>query len=150
MQGAFLSRSEQNMWLRKAVRFPFSLFGTVTVLSLTAVAFPVWFLSGALRESARSKPDSGKRRRRLMPEVYDAKEVADMLQMVQAAMQHKSQQLLLEMSASEQSQQQVDTLRESLENMSYLFAQVSSTLACLMSTVRTCQGMLFQIVRNYT
>ena len=72
-----------------------------------------------------------------MPEVYDAKEVADMLQMVQAAMQHKSQQLLLEMSASEQLQQQVDTLRESLENMSYLFAQVSSTLACLRSTART-------------
>ncbi|KAL0056347.1 hypothetical protein WJX82_010324 [Trebouxia sp. C0006] len=58
-----------------------------------------------------------------MPEVYDAQEVAAMLTMVQAAMQHKSQQLHLERTASLQMQQQVDGLQESLENMSYLFAQ---------------------------
>ncbi|KAA6419374.1 MAG: hypothetical protein FRX49_10633 [Trebouxia sp. A1-2] len=58
-----------------------------------------------------------------MPEVYDAQEVAAMLSMVQAAMQHKSQQLHLERTASLQMQQQVEGLQESLENMSYLFAQ---------------------------
>ncbi|KAL0019204.1 hypothetical protein WJX77_006362 [Trebouxia sp. C0004] len=50
-------------------------------------------------------------------------EIAAMMTMVQAAMQHKSQQLHLERTASLQMQQQVDGLQESLENMSYLFAQ---------------------------
>ena len=115
------------MWLRRAVRIPWNLIGAigaVTVLSVTAVTFPVKALSSILRKPAVRDLQGRTTRRRLMPEVYDAQEVAVMLQMVQAAMQHKSQQLHLEHSASVQLQQQVDGLQESLENMSYLFAQV--------------------------
>lgn len=47
-----------------------------------------------------------------------------MLRMVQAAMQHKSQELDRERSSTLQLRQEVDDLQESLENANYLFAQV--------------------------
>ena len=126
------------MWLRSAVRLPWNLIGAVTLLSFTAVTFPVRAFSSAFRPRQLRDLPGKKTRRRLMPEVYDAQEVAAMLDMVQAAMQHKSQQLHLERSASVRLQQHIDGLQESLDNTSYLFTQVSyrRTTSRLMSNSR--------------
>lgn len=112
------------MWLRRAVRIPWNVLGAVTTLSVIAVTFPVRALSGALGKatSGDSRSRGGKPRR--MADVYDAKEVAVMLKMVQAAMQHKSQELEKERSNTLQLQQHTDDLQESLETVNYLFAQV--------------------------
>lgn len=112
------------MWLRRAVRLPWNLIGALTVLSITAATLPLQLLTSAFKKPPFRDLKGKKTRKRVMPEVYDAQEVAAMLTMVQAAMQHKSQQLQMEKSASVHIQQQVDGLQESLENMSYLFAQV--------------------------
>lgn len=124
---ALARQSQANMWMRRAVRsslrLPWELLGAATVLTITAATLPVRFLNSAFKKQARDLTGTTVRRR-VMPEVYDAQEVAAMLSMVQAAMQHKSQQLHLERTASLQMQQQVEGLQESLENMSYLFAQV--------------------------
>jgi len=118
------------MWVRRAVRsslrLPWDLLGAATVLTITAATLPVRLLNSAFRKPQTRDLTGRKVRRRVMPEVYGAQEVAAMLTMVQAAMQHKSQQLHLERTASLHMQQQVDGLQESLENMSYLFAQVCS------------------------
>ncbi len=115
------------MWVRRAVRsslqLPWGLLGAATVLTITAATLPVRLLHSAFRKP-QTRDLTGSKARRVMPEVYDAQEVAAMLTMAQAAMQHKSQQLHLERTASLQMQQRVDGLQESLENMSYLFAQV--------------------------
>ena len=116
------------MWVRRAVRsslrLPWGLLGAATILTITAATLPVRFLNSAFRKPQTRDLTGSTVRRRVMPEVYDTQEVAAMLTMVQAAMQHKSQQVHLERTASLQMQQQVDGLQESLENMSYLFAQV--------------------------
>ena len=116
------------MWVRRAVRsslrLPWDLLGAATVLTITAATLPVRLLNSAFSKPQTRDLTGSKARRRVMPEVYDAQEVATMLTMVQAAMRHKSQQLHVERTASLQMQQRVDGLQESLENMSYLFAQV--------------------------
>ncbi len=119
------------MWVRRAVRsslqLPWGLLGAATVLTFTAATFPVRLLHSAFRKPQTRNLTGSKATGRVMPEVYDAQEIAAMLTMVQAAMQHKSQQLHLERTASLQMQQRVDGLQESLENMSYLFARVCCT-----------------------
>ena len=120
------------MWLRRAVELPWRVVGAIgalTLLSVSAVRLPFAAVGNALNRPKRECRGTIARRRR-MPEVFEAQQVAVMLQMVQAAMQHKSQQLHLEREAAVELRQNIDGLQESLENMSYLFAQVRFSCLC--------------------
>lgn len=112
--------------------------GAVTALSIVVVSLPVKAFGLAF-----DKPKSrGRHKRggmsRTLPEVYDAQEVVVMLKMVQAAMQHKSQELDKERSSTLQLRQELDDLQESLENANYLFAQVY----CMMRVERAARGQI--------
>ena len=119
------------MLLRRAVRVPWSVLGAVTALSIVVVSLPVKAFGLAFdTPKSRGRHKRGARSR-TMPEVYDAQEVVVMLRMVQAAMQHKSQELDKERSSALQLRQELDDLQENLENANYLFAQVCCVLSVL-------------------
>ena len=112
------------MLLRRAVRFPWSLLGAVTALSIVVVSLPVKAFGLAFDKPKSRGCHKRGGRLRTMPEAYDAQEVLVMLRMVQAAMQHKAQVLDKERCTTLQLRQELDDLQESLENANYLFAQV--------------------------
>ena len=112
--------------------------GAVTALSIVIVSIPVKAFGLALDKPKSRGRHQGGGRSRTMPEVYDAQEVAVMLRMVQAAMQHKSQELDKERSSTLQLRQDLDDMQESLENANYLFAQV----CCLMRVERAAWGKI--------
>ena len=131
------------MFLRRAVRVPWSVLGAVTALSIAVVSLPVRAFGLAFDKPSRGRHKRGGRSR-AMPEVYDAQEVVVMLRMVQAAMQHKSQELDKERSSTLQLRQEVADLQENLENANYLFAQV----CCMKSVQLAVRGRLHCVERE--
>lgn len=134
------------MLLRRAVRVPWSVLGAMTALSIVVVSLPIRAFGLAFdKPKARGRHKRGGRLQ-AMPEVYDAQEVVVMLRMVQAAMQHKSQELDKERSSTLQLRQEVDDLQENLENANYLFAQV----CCMKFVELAVRGRLHCVVTEST
>ena len=132
------------MLLRRAVRIPWSVLGAVTALSIVVASLPVKAFGLAFDKPKSQGRHKRGGRSRTMPEVYDAQEVVVMLRMVQAAMQHKSQELDKERSSTLQLRQELDDLQESLENANYLFAQV----CCMMRAERAARGQIWCVERK--
>ena len=124
------------MLLRRAVRVPWSVLGAVTALSIAVVSLPVKAFGLAFNKPKLRGRHKRGGRSRTMPEVYDAQEVVVMLRMVQAAMQHKSQELDKERESTSQLTLDIVDLKESLNNSYYLFAQVG----CMMRAGRAARG----------
>ena len=117
------------MWLHRAASLPWQLLGAATLLSVSVVVSPFKVLTSILRLQ-QQRPTSPKARRiKDMPkEYYDVNEVSSMLKMVRAAMLDTSGQLHTELQKVSQLSQQVDELRENLENVNYLFVEVKQIL----------------------
>ena len=118
------------MWLRRAAFLPWHLLGVVGLLSVSAAVAPLKVLTSVLRQKPLARSKLGSRQRNRMPtEYYDVQDVSTMLSMVQAAMHDRSQQLRLQHSKVSQLGEQIEELRENLENTNYLFVQVGLSAA---------------------